>query len=105
MFLSGGLYGLLYGGYIFLDAGAQLQLPAQLPQAGGEIGDCLDHFLAAPSGPFCVVEFPALARQGVDLCLECVMLHGQLRRRFDVVLHQIDELALAAAKLPDLVPQ
>lgn len=105
MFLLGGLYRRLYRWQILLDADAQLQLPAQLPQAGGDGGDILGNALPASSSPFRIVDVPALVCQGVDLRLERVMLHGQLRRCFNVVFHQVDELPLAAVKPPDFIPQ
>lgn len=87
------------------NAGAQLQLPAQFPQTGGDIGNGLGRVPAAPSGPLDVVKNPPLFRQGVDLRLKGVMLHGQLIRCLDAVLHQIGKLPLVSVKPPDFVPQ
>lgn len=104
MFLSGGLYGLLYGGYIFLDADAQLQLPAQPPQAGGNGVDAQGRGLAAPSCPSVVIKAPPSIRQGVDLRLEGIMLHSELCRRFNAVFHQVGKLPLVSIKFSDFLP-
>lgn len=94
-----GLHRCLYCGHIPLNTGAQLQFPAQPPQTLGNLSDILGDFLAAPSGPFCVVKPPALVCQGVDLRLERVILHGKLGRCLNVVLHQIGKLLLVTVKL------
>lgn len=101
----GGLHRRLYCGQVLLDAEAQLQLPAQNPQTGGNGVDAQGSGLAAPSGPSVVVEAPPPVRQGVDLRLEGVMLHGELCRRFNAVFHQVGKLPLVSVKFPDFIPQ
>lgn len=95
----------LYRGQVALDTDAQFQVPAQLPQAAGDLGDLLGDALTALSGPLCFVEVPALVRQGVDLRLERVVLHGKLFRRFNAIFHQIGKLPLVAVKFGDFLPQ
>ena len=63
-------------GQVALNADAQLQFPAQFPQAGGDGGDFPGGALVQPSSPFCIVEVTALIRQGVDFRLERIILHG-----------------------------
>ena len=92
-------------GQVALDTDAQLQIPAQRPQAACDLSDLLGDALAALSGSFCFVEVPALVRQGVDLRLERVILHGKLFRRFNAIFHQIGELPLIAVKFDDFLPQ
>ena len=85
--------------------GTQLQFPAQPPETGGDGGDILGNVLPTPSSPFRVIEAPAPVCQSVDFRLQRVVLHGQLRRRFNAVFHQIDKLPLVSVKLPDFIPQ
>ena len=95
----------LHRGQVALNTDAQFQVAAQLPQAAGDLGDFLGDALAAMSGPFCLVQIPALVRQSVDLRLERVVLHGKLFRRFNAIFHQIGELPLVAVKFGDFLPQ
>ena len=95
----------LHRGQVALDTDTQLQVPAQFPQSACDLGDLLGDALAALSGALCFVEVPALVRQGVDLRLERVILHGKLLRRFNAVFHQVGELPLIAVKFDDFLPQ
>lgn len=104
MLLLGGLHRRLYCGQVLLNADAQLQFPAQNPQTGGNGVDAQGGGLATPSGPPVVVEAPAPVRQGVDLRLDGVMLHGELCRRFNAVFHQVGKLPLVSIKFHDLIP-
>ena len=92
-------------GQVALDTDAQLQVPAQLPQAAGDLGDFLGDALASLSGPICLVQIPPLVRQRVNLRLERIILHGKLFRRFNAVFHQIGKLPLVAVKFGDFLPQ
>ena len=105
MFLLVGLHRRLYRGQVLLDADAQLQLPAQPPQAVSNGVDAQGSGLAAPSGPSVVIEAPPPIRQGVDLRLEGVMLHSELCRRFNAVFHQVGKLPLVSVKFPYFIPQ
>ena len=103
MFLLGGLYRRLHHGQIFFNADAQLQLPAQPPQAGGNGVDAQGRGLAAPSCPSVVIKAPPSIRQGVDLRLEGVMLHSELCHRFNAVFHQVSKLPLVSVKFSDFL--
>ena len=104
MLLLGGLYRRLYCGQVLLNAGTQLQFPAQFPQAGSNGVDAQGRGFAAPSGPSVVVKAPPPVCQGVNLRLDGVMLHGKLHRRLNTVFHQIGKLPLVSVKLPDFLP-
>lgn len=104
MLLLGGLYRRLYRGQVLLNAGTQLQIPAQFPQTGGDGVDAQGCGFAAPSGPSVVVKAPPPVRQGIDLRLDGVMLHGELCRRFNTVSHQVGKLPLVSVKFPDFLP-
>ena len=91
-------------GQIALNTDAQLQVPAQFPQAAGDLSDFLGDVLAALSGPLCFVQIPPLVRQSIDLRLERVILHGKLFRRLNAVFHQIGKLPLVAVKFSDFLP-
>ena len=94
----------LHGWNIAFDASAQLQLPAQYPQLRGDRADFLGagRILRQPSVQ--TVKVGTVARQGVELCLQCVHLHGQLFRAVDPIFPQIVELLLIAVKADDLIP-
>lgn len=104
MLLLGGLHRRLYRWKIFLNADAQLQFPAQLPQTGGDGVDAQGSGFAAPSGLSVVIEAPPPIRQGIDLRLDGVMLHGELFRRFNTGFHQVSKLPLVSVKFPDFLP-
>ena len=53
-------------------------------------------------GPPQAVQFAAPVREGVDLRLQGVILHGQLLRRFDMIVVEIPELLLVAVQLNKL---
>lgn len=100
-----GMYRRPYRGQVAFNTGAQLQLPAQPPKALCDLGDLLGGILTAPSGPFRVVQHPALVCQGIDPCLDRIILHGELGRCFNAVLHQIGKLLLVAVKPDQFLPQ
>ncbi len=56
------------------------------------------------TGAAYLIQLPPLVRQGVDLCLQGVILHGELLHRLNAVFHQILKLLLIAFKFDDLRP-
>jgi len=56
------------------------------------------------TGAAYLIQLPPLVRQGVDLRLEGVILHGELARRLNTVFHQILKLLLVSVKFDDLRP-
>lgn len=76
-------------GDVALNAGAQFQVTAQRPQSGGDGGDLIADSLAVPATPAQAVQRPPPVGQGVDLSLQCVVLHGKLLRRLDAVAVEV----------------
>lgn len=56
------------------------------------------------TGAAYLIQLPPLVRQGVDLRLQGVILHGELARRLNTVFHQILKLFLVSVKFDDLRP-
>ena len=56
------------------------------------------------TGAAYLIQLPPLVRQGVDLRLQGVILHGELVRRLNAIFHQILKLLLIAFKFDNLRP-
>lgn len=97
-----GLRCCLHPGNVGLNAGAQLQIPAQRPQACGDLRNLRLGFSISP--PFPLVQFLAPLGQGVYIRLNGVVLHGELAGRLDAVLTKVAELLLVAVQLQQFFP-
>ena len=53
------------------------------------------------TGAAYLIQLPPLVRQGVDLRLQGVILHGELVRRLNAIFHQILKLLLVSVKFDD----